>query len=108
MPDPYSKEFRDDVVAVARRRDPKTAPKRFATEFGISESCLANSSAKADREDGIRSGATSAEFEEHRAVRRRNPLLEEEDEVLRRTAAQLSRANLPGRSPTRSSRIWAH
>ena len=30
MPKPYPKEFRDDVVAVARRRDPKTTLKQIA------------------------------------------------------------------------------
>ena len=93
----YPKEFRDDVVAVARRRGPKTTLKQIATDFGISESCLNNWLAQADREDGIRSGPTSAELEENRALRRRNRLLEQENEVLRRAAAYLSRANLPGK-----------
>ena len=53
MPKPYPKEVRVDVVAVARRRDPKTTLKQTATDFGISESCLTNWLAKADREDGI-------------------------------------------------------
>ncbi len=96
MPKRYPKEFRDDVVAVARRRDPKTTLKQIATDFGISESCLNNWLAQADREDGIRSGPTSAELEENRALRRRNRLLEQENEVLRRAAAYLSQANLPG------------
>lgn len=40
MPRPYPKEFRDDVVAVARRGD---APiKQVAADFGIAESCLRN------------------------------------------------------------------
>ena len=97
MPKPYPKEFRDDVVAVARRRDPKTTLKQIAADFGISESCLANWLAKADREDGIRSGPTSADLEENRALRRRLRLLEQENEVLRRAAAYLSQANLPGK-----------
>ena len=93
----YPKEFRDDVVAVARRRGPKTTLKQIATDFGISESCLNNWLAQADREDGIRSGPTSVELEENRALRRRNRLLEQENEVLRRAAAYLSQANLPGK-----------
>lgn len=40
MPRPYPKEFRDDVVAVARRGD---APiKQVAADFGIAESRLRN------------------------------------------------------------------
>jgi transposase-like protein len=95
VPKPYPKEFRDDVVAVARRRDPKTTLTQIATDFGISESCLTNWLAKADREDGIRPGPTSPELEENRALRRRLRLLEQENEVLRRAVAYLSQANLP-------------
>ena len=97
MPKPYPKEFRDDVVTVARRRDPKTTLKQIAADFGISESCLNNWLASADREDGIRPGPTSAELEENRQLRKRNRLLEQEYEVLRRAAAYLSQAHLPGK-----------
>jgi len=38
----------------------------------------------------------------NRLTRRRNRLLEQENEVLRRAAAYLSQANLPGKSSTRS------
>jgi transposase len=96
MPKPYPKEFRDDVVAVARRRDPKTTLRQIATDFGISESCLNNWLATAAREDGVRPGPTTAQLEENRALRRRNRLLEQENEV-RRAAAYLSQANLPGK-----------
>ena len=97
MPKPYPQEFRDDVVAVARRRDPKTTLRQIATDFGISESCLNNWLAKADRDDGIRSGPTTAELEENRALRRRLKLVEQENEIRRRAAAYLSQANLPGK-----------
>ena len=40
MPAPHPKEFRDDVVAVARRGDAPIA--QIAKDFGISESCLRN------------------------------------------------------------------
>lgn len=39
MPKPYTREFRDDVVAVARRGE--TPLKQVAKDFGISESRLA-------------------------------------------------------------------
>ena len=74
MPKPYPKEFRDDVVA--GRRDPKTTLKQIAADFGISESCLANWLAKADREDGIRSGRRASE---EKALR--GPRAEQENEV---------------------------
>lgn len=94
MPRPHPKEFRDDVVAVARRAEAPIA--QVAKDFGISESCLRNWLARADVEDGVRPGVTSAESAELRELRRRNRLLEQENEVLRRAAAYLSQANLPG------------
>jgi transposase len=48
MPKPYPKEFRDDVVAVARSRPKDTTLKQIASDFGISDSCLANWLAIAD------------------------------------------------------------
>jgi len=46
MPKPYPKEFRDDVVAVARKGE---APlNQIAKDFGISEGCLHNWLKKAD------------------------------------------------------------
>jgi transposase-like protein len=103
MPKPYPKEFRDDVVAVARHRDSGTTLKQIAADFGISESCLANWLAVADRDEGLRPGPTSDQLEENRQLRRRNRLLEQENEVLRRATAYLSQANLPGKGSTRSS-----
>lgn len=97
MPKPYPREFRDDVVRVARNREPGVHLKRIAADFGISESCLTNWLAKADVEDGARPGTTTAENAELREVRKRIRLLEQENEVLRRAAAYLSQANLPGK-----------
>ncbi|MGW1682875.1 transposase [Saccharopolyspora sp. NPDC002376] len=95
MPKPYPQEFRDDVVAVARRGD---APlKQIAKDFGISESCLANWLKAADFEDGKRAGVTREESAELRELRKRNRLLEQENEVLRKAAAYLSQGNLPGK-----------
>lgn len=37
MPRPYPREFRDDVVAVARRREPGVTLKQIAEDFGIAE-----------------------------------------------------------------------
>lgn len=98
MPAAHPKEFRDDVVAVARRGDAPIA--QIARDFGISESCLRNWLAKADVEDGIKPGVTSTESAELREARKKIRLLEQEKEVLRRAAAYLSQANLKlGQSP---------
>ena len=70
---------------------------QIAKDFGISETCLSNWMKKADIEDGKRPGLTAKEAEQVRDLKRRNRLLEQENEVLRRAAAYLSQANLPGK-----------
>lgn len=97
MPKPYPKEFRDDVVRVARNREPGQQLKQIAVDFGISESCLTNWLRQADVEDGVKPGVTAAENAELREAKKRIRLLEQENEVLRRAAAYLSQANLPGK-----------
>jgi len=95
MPKPYPKEFRDGVVAVARKGQ---APlNQIAKDFGISGGCLHGWMKKADVEDGHRRGVTEKQSGEVRELKRRNRLLEQENEVLRRAAAYLSQANLPGK-----------
>ena len=97
VPKPYPKEYRDDVVRVARNREPGVHLKQIAADFGISESCLTNWMKNADVADGIKPGTTAAENAESRELRKRIRLLEQENEVLRRAAAYLSQANLPGK-----------
>ena len=96
MPKPFPREFREDVVQVARNRKPGQQLKQIAADFGISESCLANWIKAADVEDGRRPGVTAEQNAELREARKRIRLLEQENEVLRRAAAYLSQANLPG------------
>jgi transposase len=98
VPKPYPKEFRDDVVNVARRREPGQTIKQVAADFGIAESCLRNWMRQADVEDGVQPAPTTgAETAELREAKKRIRLLEQENEVLRRAAAYLSQANLPGK-----------
>jgi len=97
MPRPYPQEFREDVIRVARNREPDTRLKDIAKDFGISESCLNTWLQAADVEDGIKPGVTVAEQAELRDAKKRIRLLEQENEVLRRAAAYLSQANLPGK-----------
>ncbi|WP_396415669.1 IS3 family transposase [Kocuria sp. PD6] len=89
MPKPYPEEFRRDVVAVARKHEAPLS--QIARDFGISEATLHNWLRKADVDDGVRPGVTTAESEELRALRRRNRLLEQENEILRRAAAFFAR-----------------
>ncbi len=96
MPKPYPKEFRDDVIAVARRREPGVTIGQIAADFGISESCLNGWLSRADRDEGIRPGPTSDELTQARALSRRVKLLEQENEVLRRAATYFTQEHLPG------------
>lgn len=95
MPKPYPREFRDDVVRVARRRDPGVTLEQIAADFGLHPMTLSKWLRQARIDDGVRPGVTSTESDELRAARRRIRLLEQENEVLRRAAAYLSQANLP-------------
>lgn len=102
MPKPYPKEFRDDVVAVAQRREPGVTIKQIAEDFGISETCLQNWLRQVEIEAGRKPGVTASDSAELRELRKRNRLLEQENEILRRAAAYSSQANLPGKGSTRS------
>ena len=85
------------MVEVARAREVGTTLKEIAKDFGISESCLTNWLAVADRQDGSKPTAAVSDSGELREAKRRIRLLEQENEVLRRAAAYLSQANLPGK-----------
>lgn len=102
MPKPFPREFREDVIRVARNREPGHRLVDIAKDFGISETCLSNWLKSADVEDGIKPGVINAENSELREAKKRIRLLEQENEVLRRAAAYLSQANLPGKGSTHS------
>ena len=57
---------------------------------------------QADIDVGAKPGTSTGDSAELRELRRRNGLLEQENEVLRRAAAYLSQSNLPGKGSTRS------
>ena len=95
MPKRFPQEFRNDVVRVARNRDPEVTISQIAADFGISESCLHRWLKAADVDAGVKPGTTTDERNETRELRRRVKLLEQENEVLRRAAAYLGQANLP-------------
>jgi transposase-like protein len=95
VPKPFPREFREDVVRVARSRDSETTIEQVATDFGIHATTLLNWMRRADVQDGVKPGVTDEQNAELREAQRRNRLLEQENEVLRRAAAYLSQANLP-------------
>jgi transposase-like protein len=94
---PYPKEFRDDVVNVARNREPGVELSQIAKDFGIHFTTLYSWLKKAEVEEGERPGATAAQSAELREAKKRIKTLEQEVEVLRRAAAYFSQAHLPGK-----------
>lgn len=97
MTKPYPKEFRDDVVRVARSREPGVELSQIAKDFGIHFTTLYSWMKKADIEDGERPGTTQVQSADLRDAKRRIKTLEQEVEVLRRAAAYFSQAHLPGK-----------
>ncbi len=93
MPKAFPVEFRRDVVAVARKGEAPLT--QIAKDFGISEACLHRWLKLADIEDGVRPGVTKDEAAEIRELRKRNRVLEQENEILRRAAAFFARESLP-------------
>jgi len=93
MPTAFPAEFRRDVIAVARRQEAPLS--QIARDFGVSESCLHRWLKIADVEDGVRPGITQAEAVEIRDLKKRNRLLEQENEVLRRAAIYLGQGLNP-------------
>jgi transposase len=102
VPKPYPREFRDDVVRIARDRAPGVTVEQIAKDFGVHPMTLFKWLRQADVDAGTKPGTTRSESAELRQARARIKLLEQENEVLRRAAAYLSQANLPGKGSTRS------
>ena len=98
----YPKEFREDVIRVARDRGPGETLEQITHDFGVHPVTLSKWLKEADVEDGVKPGVTKAQADELREARRRIRRLEQENEVLRRAAAYLSQAHLPGKGSTRS------
>jgi transposase len=100
VPKPFPLEFRRDVIAVARKGEASIS--QVARDFGISESCLQRWLKIADRDDGLappssgdRGGGGKDDSSELRELRKRNKLLEQENEILRRATAYFARDVLP-------------
>jgi len=94
MPKAFPREFREDVIRVFRDSDASMA--QVAKDFGISPSCLKRWLVIDERKSSPRPGS-DREPTELREANKRIKLLEQENEVLRRAAAYLSQANLPGK-----------
>ena len=100
MPKPYPTEFRDDVVRVAKNREPGVTIEQIAKDFGVHPMTLQKWLRRADIDAGAKPGHSRTEVAEIRELKKRNRLLEQENEVLRRAAAYPSQVNLKlGGSP---------
>lgn len=89
MPPAHPSEFRQRAVQLAREGTTPVA--KIAKNLGISDSCLRNWL----RADGVPDdNAGSGEKKELAELRRRNRLLEQENEILRRAAAYFARENV--------------
>ena len=102
VPKPYPKEFREDVVAVARGRERGVTIDQIVKDFGVHTVTLQKWLQRAAVDEGAKPGQSRTEAAELREARKRIRLLEQQNEVLRRAAAYLSQANLPGTGSTRS------
>ncbi len=86
---PYAPEFRQQMIDLVRAgRNPES----LSREFEPSAQTIHNWVRQADRDDGQRDdGATSAEREELRRLRRDNKRLRQEREILAKAAAWFAR-----------------
>ncbi len=75
---------------------------QIAKDFWVHPMTLFKWLRQTDTDDGVKPGVSGSDSVELREARRRIKLLEQENEVLRRAAAYLSQANLPGKGSTRS------
>ena len=97
VPKAFPKEFREDVIRVYRDSDASMA--QVAKDFGISASCLKRWLMVEERKSARTSSESrpGSESDALREANKRIKLLEQENEVLRRAAAYLSQAHLPGK-----------
>ena len=94
---PCPKRSPRSSAATSSRSPARAKPRcsQIAKDFGISESCLHRWVKRAEIEDGQREGLTLAEEAEIRELKKRNRLLEQENEVLRRAAIYLGQGVNP-------------
>lgn len=76
VPKPFSKEFREHAVRVAKNRDKSVTLEQIAKDFGIHIGTLDNWMCQDRIEHGEQSGASVAASAELRDLRRRDRLLE--------------------------------
>jgi len=91
MPAPKPPEFRRRALDLVEQGEPVA---QVARNLGISESCLRRWMERDAVDVGRREGLTSAEKRELVELRRRNRVLEMENEILKRASAYFARENV--------------
>ncbi|MCU1614411.1 MAG: hypothetical protein JWO98_1951 [Frankiales bacterium] len=95
MPKPFPEEFRRDVIAVARTGEASIAQVAKVRDLGVLPAALVEDRRPRGRSRAAcldRSGRGSKDdAAELRELRRRNRLLEQENEILRRATAYFAR-----------------
>ncbi|MEV5646277.1 transposase [Streptomyces flaveolus] len=79
MPKRYPKEFREDVVRVARNREPGVTLEQIAADFGVHPITLSKWLRRADTDAGAKPAPVSGKSAELREARKRIRLLEHEN-----------------------------
>ncbi|WP_397545279.1 transposase [Salinibacterium sp.] len=90
------------MVGVARGREPGVTVEQIARDLGVHTMPLQSWLRRAAVDEGAKPGHSRTESADLREARKRIRLLVQENEILRRAAAYLSQANLPGKGSTRS------
>ena len=91
MPAAKPPEFRRRALDLVAQGEPVA---RVAKDLGISESCLRRWIEVAAVDTGRKEGLTSDEKKELVELRRRNRVLEMENEILKRASAYFARENV--------------
>ena len=91
MPAPKPPEFRRRALDLVAQGEPVA---QVARNLGISESCLRRWMSIDDVDSGRAEGLTSPEKRELVELRRKNRVLEMENEILKRASAYFARENV--------------
>jgi transposase len=79
VPKPYPSGFRDDIVRVARNREPGVTMEQIAKDFGVHPVTLQKWLRRADIDGGAKPGVARIEGAELREARKRIRRLEQEN-----------------------------
>lgn len=88
----YPREFKQQAIELVRLGEQPIT--KIAVDLGISDQTLRNWMRQADIDEGRRDGVTTDEHVEMVRLRRRNRVLEMENEILKRAAAFFARENV--------------